>query len=121
MSFASGGYNFKIEDKVPSAKWRFDPSKAGPSFALGDVGTHPLFIIEAMIPDMKIDNLMCTKRSFVEGRELEDNAFVIMNPQGQRKRTGRRSGILLGKLDQQRRTPLPQRSAWSAPRHPSRG
>ena len=43
--------------------WRFDPSKAGPSFALGDVGTHPLFIIEAMIPDMKIDNLMCTKRS----------------------------------------------------------
>ena len=48
MSFAFGGYNFKIEDKVPSAKWRFDPSKAGPSFALGDVGTHPLFIIEAM-------------------------------------------------------------------------
>lgn len=82
MSFAFGGYNFKIEDKVPSAKWRFDPSKAGPSFALGDVGTHPLFIIEAMIPDMKIDNLMCTKRSFVEGRELEDNAFVIMNLKG---------------------------------------
>ena len=72
----------QIEDKVPSAKWRFDPSKAGPSFALGDVGTHPLFIIEAMIPDMKIDNLMCTKRSFVEGRELEDNAFVIMNLKG---------------------------------------
>ena len=82
MSFAFGGYNFKIEDKVPSAKWRLDPSKAGPSFALGDVGTHPLFIIEAMIPDMKIDNLMCTKRSFVEGRELEDNAFVIMNLKG---------------------------------------
>ena len=82
MSFAFGGYNFKIEDKVPSAKWRFDPSKEGPSFALGDVGTHPLFIIEAMIPDMKIDNLMCTKRSFVEGRELEDNAFVIMNLKG---------------------------------------
>ena len=82
MSLAFGGYNFKIEDKVPSAKWRFDPSKAGPSFALGDVGTHPLFIIEAMIPDMKIDNLMCTKRSFVEGRELEDNAFVIMNLKG---------------------------------------
>ena len=81
MSFAFGGYNFKIEDKVPSAKWRFDPSKAGPSFALGDVGTHPLFIIEAMIPDMKIDNLMCTKRSFVEGRErgagyLTDEARV---------------------------------------------
>ena len=82
MSFAFGGYNVKIEETNPAAKWRFDPSKAGPSFALGDVGTHPLFIIEAMIPDMKIKNLMCTKRAFVEGRQLEDNAFVIMNLNG---------------------------------------
>ena len=108
MSFAFGGYNFKIEDKVPSAKWRFDPSKAGPSFALGDVGTHPLFIIEAMIPDMKIDNLMCTKRSFVEGRELEDNAFVIMNLKGSENVQAGAQVYSLGKLDQQRRTPLPQ-------------
>lgn len=82
MSFAFGGYNYKIEENNPAAKWRFDPTKAGPSFALGDVGTHPLFLIEAMIPDMKIDNLMCTKDSFVEGRELEDNAFVIMKLKG---------------------------------------
>ena len=82
MSFAFGGYNYKIEETNPAAKWRFDPTKAGPSFALGDVGTHPLFIIEAMIPDMKIDTLMCTKDSFVEGRELEDNAFVIMKLKG---------------------------------------
>lgn len=82
MSFAFGGYNYKIEETNPAAKWRFDPTKAGPSFALGDVGTHPLYIIEAMIPDMKIDTLMCTKDSFVEGRELEDNAFVIMRLKG---------------------------------------
>ncbi len=82
MSFAFGGYNYKIEETNPAAAWRFNPAKAGPSFALGDVGTHPLFILEAMIPDMEIKNLMCTKRSFVEGRELEDNAFVIMNLKG---------------------------------------
>ena len=82
MSFAFGGYNVKVEETVPAAKWRFDPTKAGPSFALGDVGTHPLFLIEAMIPDLKIANLMCTKQAFVEGRQLEDNAFVIMNLQG---------------------------------------
>lgn len=82
MSFAFGGYNYKIEETNPAAKWRFDPAKAGPSFALGDVGTHPLYILEAMIPDMKIDTLMCTKDSFVEGRELEDNAFVIMRLKG---------------------------------------
>ena len=84
MSFAFGGYNYKIEETNPAAKWRFDPTKAGPSFALGDVGTHPLYILEAMIPDMEIKNLMCTKRSFVEGRALEDNAFVIMNLKGSR-------------------------------------
>ena len=82
MSFAFGGYNWKIEETNPAAAWRFDPQKAGPSFALGDVGTHPLFILEAMIPDLSIKNLLCTKRSFVEGRELEDNAFVIMNLNG---------------------------------------
>lgn len=82
MSFAYGGYNWKIEDVNPAAKWRFDPKKAGSTFILGDVGTHPLFIVETMIPDLKIKNLMCTRQSFVEGRELEDNAFVIMNLEG---------------------------------------
>ena len=82
MSFAFGGYNYKIEETNPAAAWRFDPQKAGPSFALGDVGTHPLFILEAVIPELSIKNLMCTKRSFVEGRQLEDNAFVIMNLNG---------------------------------------
>ncbi len=82
MSFAFGAYNVKLEETNPAAKWRFDPSKAGISFAMADVGTHPLFIIEAMIPDMKIRNLMCTRQAFVEGRELEDNAFTIMNLSG---------------------------------------
>ncbi len=82
MSFAFGAYNVKLEETNPAAKWRFDPSKAGISFAMADVGTHPFFIVEAMIPDMKIKNLMCTRQSFVEGRELEDNAFSIMNLEG---------------------------------------
>ncbi len=82
MSFAFGGYNYKIEETNPAAKWRFDPKKAGPSFAMADVGTHPLYLIEAMIPDMEIDEVMCTRQSFVEGRELEDNAFTIMNLKG---------------------------------------
>ena len=82
MSFAFGAYNIKLEDTNPAARWRFDPTKAGISFAMADVGTHPFFIVEAMIPDMKIKNLMCTRQSFVEGRELEDNAFTIMNLEG---------------------------------------
>ena len=82
MSFAFGAYNTKIEEVNAAAKWRFDPAKAGISFAMADVGTHPLYLIEAMIPDLKIRNLMCTKQAFVEGRQLEDNAFTIMNLAG---------------------------------------
>lgn len=78
MSFAFGGYNDKIEETNAAAKWRFDPTKAGPSFAMADVGTHCLYIIEAMIPDMKIDKVLCSRDAFVEGRELEDNAFTLM-------------------------------------------
>lgn len=79
MSFAFGGYGSKIEETNAAARWRFNVEKAGPSFILADVGTHPMYLIEAMVPGMQINRLMCTKRSFVEGRELEDNAFTIMN------------------------------------------
>lgn len=82
MSFAFGGYNTRVEDKYPAAKWRFDPSIAGPSFAMADVGTHPIYILEAIIPDLKIDSVLCTRQAFVEGRQLEDNAFTIMNLAG---------------------------------------
>lgn len=78
MSFAFGGYNYKIEETNAAARWRFDPKKAGPSFAMADVGTHCLFLIETMIPDMKIDKVLCSKDAFVEGRQLEDNAFTLM-------------------------------------------
>ena len=79
MSFAFGAYNVKLEETNPAAKWRFDPAKAGISFAMADVGTHPLYLIEAMIPDMKIRKVLCTKQAFIEGRQLEDNAFTIMD------------------------------------------
>ncbi len=82
MSFAFGAYNIKLEETNPAAKWRFDPSKAGISFAMADVGTHPLYLIEAMIPDMKIRKVLCTKQAFIEGRQLEDNAFTIMDLEG---------------------------------------
>ena len=52
MSFACGGLGRDWPSNAPnSLKWRFDPKQAGPSAVLGDVGTHPLFIMEAMIPD----------------------------------------------------------------------
>lgn len=79
MQFAHGSYNTAIEAENPSAKWRLDPKNAGPSFILGDVGTHAFYLAEAMIPNLKIEKLLCVTQSFVEGRQLEDNAHVFIN------------------------------------------
>lgn len=49
---------------------------------MADVGTHCLYIIEAMIPVMKLNKVLCSKDAFVEGRELEDNAFTLMRLNG---------------------------------------
>lgn len=79
MQFAHGFHNVAVEKNTASTKWRVDPKVAGPSYVLGDLGTHPLFLAEAMLPEMKIKRLMCSRQSFVESRApLEDNAMTIM-------------------------------------------
>ena len=76
--FAHGGSSAPVEKKSGAQAWRVDPKKSGPSFVLGDLGTHPLYLIEAICPDLKIKRVMCSRQSFVEGRALEDNAMSIM-------------------------------------------
>ncbi len=83
MEFSHGGNTKASADEVASQKWRTDPTYAGPSFVLGDLATHPLYLAETMIPDFKIKNLMCYKQAFVKSREpLEDNAYALMNLEG---------------------------------------
>jgi predicted dehydrogenase len=78
MQFAHGSYNTDVEHHNPSAKWRLNPDYAGSSFVLEDIGTHALFLGETIIPDLKIEKLLCTRKKFVEGRQLEDNAYVLL-------------------------------------------
>ena len=79
LQFANGFHNVAVEKNTASTKWRVNPKVAGPSYVLGDVGTHPLYLSEVMLPDMKIKRLMCSRQSFVKSREpLEDNAMTLM-------------------------------------------
>jgi predicted dehydrogenase len=79
MQFAHGFHSAAAEADNPSAKWRVDPKIAGPSYVLGDIGTHPLHLSEVMLPDLEIESLLCTRQSFIQSRApLEDNAFTIM-------------------------------------------
>ena len=82
MQFAHGWHNIPVEKTDPGAQWRMDPNESGPSYILGDLGTHPLYLTQAIVPDLEIESLLCTTQSFVEGRRLEDNANVLIRYKG---------------------------------------
>lgn len=79
MQFAHGFHNVAVEENTASTKWRVDPKVAGPSYVLGDIGTHPLYLSEVIAPELKIKRLLCNRHSFVKSRApLEDNAYTLM-------------------------------------------
>lgn len=79
LQFAHGFHSAAVEEQNPSTRWRVDPKFAGPSYVLGDVGTHPLYISEVILPHLTIKRLMCARQSFVKSRApLEDNAVTLM-------------------------------------------
>ncbi len=80
MEFAHGGNAKDVESARENQKWRVDPKMAGPTFILGDCGTHPLYLAETILPELQITRLMCYRQSFVKSRApLEDNAYVLMD------------------------------------------
>ena len=83
LQFAHGFHSAPVEEADPAVRWRVDPRSAGPSYVLGDLGTHPLYISEAILPDLRIERLLCARQSFVRSRApLEDNAVVLMQYEG---------------------------------------
>lgn len=59
------------------AEWRTDPSRSGPGGALGDIGTHAFNLLEHVI-GKPVTRLAGRVETFVEGRELDDDAMVLV-------------------------------------------
>ena len=79
LQFAHGFHSAPVEERNPAARWRIDPRFAGPSYVLGDIGTHPLYISGVILPHLRIKRLLCARQSFVKSRApLEDNAVTLM-------------------------------------------
>ena len=79
LQFAHGYHSAAVEEANPGTRWRVDPRFAGPSYVLGDIGTHPLYISQVILPDLRIRRLLCARQSFVKSRApLEDNAVTLM-------------------------------------------
>lgn len=77
--FAHGFLSAPVEEEDPAIRRRVDPRFAGPSYVLGDLATHPLYLSEVICPELRIRRLMCVRQSFVASRApLEDNAVPLM-------------------------------------------
>ena len=63
------------------ASWRTDPARSGAGGATGDIGTHAwnlMRFVTGLVPE----SLAADLQSFVPGRELDDNAHVMLRFDG---------------------------------------
>ena len=59
------------------AAWRLDPSRAGISSCMGDIGVHAAHLAE-YISAQKITEICSDLTAFVDGRELDDDGSVLL-------------------------------------------
>jgi predicted dehydrogenase len=102
MQFAHGFHNEEYEKNDPSLKWRVSPAVAGPTYVLGDIGTHAFNLCEVMT-GLEVDRLSCMRQSFIASRTpLEDNAHVMMQFKGGAVGTLWASAVNAGAMHQQK-------------------
>ncbi|OON95320.1 MAG: oxidoreductase [Candidatus Epulonipiscium fishelsonii] len=103
MQFAHGFHSEEVEINDPGTKWRVSPEVSGPTYVLGDVGTHALFLAEIMAPQLKVNRLLCSRQSFVKSRApLEDNAVVLLEYENGAIGTLWASAVNAGSMHQQK-------------------
>jgi len=59
------------------AGWRTDPARSGAGGAIGDIGTHA-FNLATFVTGLALESLCADIDAFVSGRQLDDNAHVML-------------------------------------------
>jgi predicted dehydrogenase len=77
VEFALGWLSGPSEGDSKQAAWRTDPAQAGPSFIVGDLGTH-CFHLSEFVTGRRVATLAADLQSMVPGRRLEDNAHILL-------------------------------------------
>jgi predicted dehydrogenase len=57
--------------------WRTDPSRSGPGGAIGDIGSHA-FHLACFVTGRMPQQLLADLSTFVAGRQVDDNAHVLL-------------------------------------------
>lgn len=83
------------EEGNKQAAWRTDPAHSGKSNCVGDIGTHVENMVATMT-DLRISRLSARLDKFVGGRQLDDNATIMVEYEGGAKGVYWSSQIAIG-------------------------
>jgi predicted dehydrogenase len=79
VEYPQGWLSFPLEkESNKQADWRTDPKRSGIAGAVGDIGTHAENLAE-YITGLKITELCADVTTYVEGRQLDDDANVLLH------------------------------------------
>ena len=63
------------------AEWRTDPARSGAGGATGDIGTHA-YNLACFVTGLEAESLAADIQAFVAGRQVDDNAHVLLRFKG---------------------------------------
>ncbi|MCP3689039.1 MAG: Gfo/Idh/MocA family oxidoreductase [Gammaproteobacteria bacterium] len=66
---------------LKQAEWRTDPQRAGSGGCIGDIGSHA-YHLACYVSGLKLESLCAELTTFVEGRQLDDNAQIMLRFEG---------------------------------------
>ncbi|MEM7256593.1 MAG: Gfo/Idh/MocA family oxidoreductase [Pseudomonadota bacterium] len=70
-----------VEQNFKQAEWRTDPERSGAGGCTGDIGTHA-FNLACFISGLQAESLAADIQAFVDGRQVDDNAHVMLRFEG---------------------------------------
>lgn len=75
MEYSSGSRTELVEKTDEKTRWRMNPSIAGPSSVIGDLGTHAHHLAR-FITGLEVEEVSADIQTFVPGRTGDDNAEI---------------------------------------------
>ena len=66
-----------VEQDFKQAEWRTDPNRSGAGGSTGDIGTHA-YNLACFITGLEATELAADLEAFVPGRQVDDNAHVML-------------------------------------------
>jgi len=62
---------------LKQAEWRTDPERAGSGGCIGDIGSHA-YHLACFVTGLQLESICAELSTFVDGRQLDDNAQIML-------------------------------------------